>query len=317
MLDRLIWQKMKLGIWGAVIGAPAVCVVFAEFGLVPRQSELQIAELLALATIIFLSVFFATAAQFLAAERIMSSEELPAAYQPVMVPPAQWTERTPVRYIEALKTEFAEVEDRLDFFAELEGYHRLYCDREALGQGGQDVVNDRMALAIAIGSLRSSADCDRAQKALLTERLDRLYAGEIDPEIRRVEEKIDELRHDRETTPVDWKGTLHKIDSAIRSHERDIVELRSWNAGRTKAERKTVQEDRFEQAKGIEYDNEFIRLFKEHAKFKAAEKKLEMRRHEIEKIRQRVANGELTETDARYLIERLEQTLGRQDDIYV
>src|SRR5207248_10633552 len=144
---------------------------------------------------------------------------------------------------------------------------------------------------------------------------DSIFAGDVSADIRAIEERLDELRHQKGETPPQFAGTLHKIDTAIRACDRDIAELRNWQASRIKAEdRVSPQRQRFEHAKTVEYDNERIQVWARQAKFRAVEERLSMKKDEMEKIARRVARGELTKHEADYLLRTLDECFGDEDD---
>jgi hypothetical protein len=321
MLLSLALSEIWTSFWIALLAVTGYFAALHFFGVLPPSVHLlsgpSLTVMGALIFIVFIVSAFLSAGALLAAHISITYEELPGSLRPEIERPERpWRKRTAVRHIEVLKGQLAAAEDRIDFLATVGAYIRHYRELAALGA---DRINRRAELvAQLIEKARArfvkAYGADEQRAAQLIDRIDALYAGDATADIRGLEERIEELQYRRESTGPEFKGTIHDISTEIRACERDVAELKAWEVSRTKAEGKSPQRERFEHAKTVEYDNERIQIWARHAKFKAYEEQLAMRRDEIEKIERRVARGELTRREADYLLRKLDEYFGEQDD---
>jgi hypothetical protein len=325
MLLSLAWSEVWSSFWIAVVAVIGPVTAFHFLGLLPASldelSGFGLTVMGFLILVLFAVGAFVNSSALFLAHITLTEEELPETFRPQIERAERpWAKRMSVRHIEVLKGQLAATEDRIDLLATLDGHirhHRELARRSADDLNGRSIRMKAQRLEDARARFARKWAGDDWRAAQIIERIDALHAGDVTAEIRGLEEGIEALQHERENLRSGdffFQSDLTRISTGIRASERDIAELKSWQASRTKSEVKGPQWERFEHAKIVEYDNERIQIWARHAKFKAYEEQLAMRRDEIEKIERRVARGELTRREAEYLLRKLDEYFGEQDD---
>jgi hypothetical protein len=320
MLRDAVWSKLASAALVGILGGGCSGAVLYAGGILPGLASVE-AQLIMLITgsVVFIFMFLWSAWPFLGANRILIEEELPEAYRPQSGAPAQpWRKRTTIRYVETLKATLAASEERLAEFDEIEAYCAWYEDsatrNERRGDHRDSIVQGLRYLNIVRDELSQEAARHEEVVRDIIERLDLIHGGDVRAEVRRIEELREQLGYDRSETASTWTRRLNNLTAQILGCDRDVAELRSLQTERAKPEPASPQQERFQRAASIEDDNERIRVWARHAKFKAYQEQVTMRKQEEGRIRERVMRGELTEREGDELLRKLNKYLSDDDD---